>query len=201
MINSLAEKLVKKLLSNGTIGADDEELYVYGLFILLSQLMFFVITAVFGLVLGCVLESIIFYISFQFIRKYAGGYHASTEGRCELMSTLSIFACIVVIRLSKQFDFQMALLIAAAICAVCIFCFCPLDTPEKPLSDKEFKYFRKISLIILFVIVTAMVVSYCFGFAPLFVPCCMSLILEGILLAAGRIKKAVTQEEYYESLK
>lgn len=186
------------MLSNGTIAEDDRELYIYGLFILISQLMFFVITAIFGLLLGCLLESVIFYISFQFIRKYAGGYHASTEGRCELMSTLSILASIVVIRLSRQFDFQMVMLIAAAICTVCILCLCPLDTPEKPLSDKEFKYFRKISIIILLVIVAAIVISYCFGLAILFVPCCMSLILESILLVAGKLKKAATKEKYYE---
>ncbi|MDE5984715.1 MAG: accessory gene regulator B family protein [Eubacterium sp.] len=198
MINNFAERLTKKLLSSGTITEDDSELYTYGLFILISQMMFFIITAIFGLLLGCLLESIIFYVSFQFIRKYAGGYHASSEGRCELMSTLSILASIVVIRLSKQFDFQMVLLIAAAICAVCIFCFCPLDTPEKPLSDKEFKHFRKISLIILLVIITVIVISYCFELTALLVPCCMSLILESILLTAGKLKKTVTKEEYYE---
>lgn len=191
MINHLAERLVKKLLSNGTIDEEDRELYIYGLFILLSQLMFFIITAVFGLALGCIVESIVFYVAFQFIRKYAGGYHASTEARCEIMSTLSILACIVVIRLEKQFDFQMVLLIAAAISAVCIFCFCPLDTPEKPLSEKEFKYFRKISWIILFVITGAILISYVLKLELVSVPCCMSLILEAILITAGKINKAI----------
>lgn len=156
---------------------------------LLSQLMFFIITCIFGLVLNCIIESIIFYISFQFIRKYAGGYHASTETRCEILSTLSIFACIVVIRLSKTYDFQTVLLIISALSAVCIFVFCPLDTPEKPLSDKEFRYFRKISWLILLVIVAAVIVSYVFKFQMVTVPCCMSLILESILLAAGKIKR------------
>lgn len=191
MINHLAERLVKKLLSNGTIDEEDRELYIYGLFILLSQIMFFIITAVFGLALGCIVESIVFYVAFQFIRKYAGGYHASTEARCEIMSTLSILACIVVIRLEKQFDFQMVLLIAAAISAVCIFCFCPLDTPEKPLSEKEFKYFRKISWIILFVITGAILISYVLKLELVSVPCCMSLILEAILITAGKISKAI----------
>lgn len=192
MINHLAERLVKKLLSSGTITEEDRELYIYGLFILLSQCMFFIITAVFGLILGCVIESIVFYVAFQFIRKYAGGYHASTETRCEIMSTLSILACIVVIRLEKQFDFQTVVFIAAAVSAVCIFCFCPLDTPEKPLSEKEFKYFRKISWIILSVIISATVVSYVLSFKIVSVPCCMSLILEAILISAGKVNKAIT---------
>lgn len=189
MISKLSNYLTEKLLSNGTIIDEDKELYIYGLFMLLSQLMFFIIACIFGLILGCVLESIIFYIAFQFIRRYAGGYHASTETRCEILSTLSILACIVVIKLSKTYDFQTVLLLITMLSAVCIFVFCPLDTPEKPLSDKEFKYFRKVSWIILFVIIVAIIISYVFKFQMVTVPCCLSLILESILLAAGKIKR------------
>lgn len=189
MINNLSVYFIEKLLSNGTINDEDKELYIYGLFMLLSQLMFFVITCIFGLILKCILESIIFYIAFQFIRKYAGGYHASTETRCEISTTLSILACIVLIRLSKTYDFQIALVTITVISAISIFCLCPLDTPEKPLSDKEFRYFRKISWLILFVIITVITVSYIFKLSIIIVPCCLSLILESILLALGKIKR------------
>ena len=189
MISKLSNYLTEKLLSNGTIIDEDKELYIYGLFMLISHLMFFIIACIFGLILGCIFESIIFYIAFQFIRRYAGGYHASTETRCEILSTLSILACIVVIKLSKTYDFQTVLLLITILSAVCIFVFCPLDTPEKPLSDKEFKYFRKVSWIILFVIIVAIIISYVFKFQIVTVPCCLSLILESILLVAGKIKR------------
>lgn len=189
MINKLSTFFTEKLLSNGTISDEDKELYIYGLFMLLSQLMFFIIACIFGFVLNCIIESIIFYIAFQFIRKYAGGYHAATETRCEILSTLSISACIVVIRLSKTYDFQTVLLIISAVSSVCIFVFCPLDTPEKPLSKKEFKYFRKISRTILLVISISVIVSYIFKFQMVLVPCCLSLILESVLIVAGKIKK------------
>lgn len=189
MISKLSNYLTEKLLSNGTICDEDKDLYIYGLFMLISHLMFFIIACIFGLILGCVLESIIFYIAFQFIRRYAGGYHASTETRCEIFSTLSILACIIVIKLSKTYDFQTVLLLITILSAVCIFVFCPLDTPEKPLSEKEYKYFRKVSWLILFVIAAAIIVSYVFKFQMVTVPCCLSLILESILLAAGKIKR------------
>lgn len=189
MISKLSTRLTEKLLSNGTISNEDKELYIYGLFMLLSQLMFFIIACIFGLILECLFESIIFYIAFMLIRRYAGGYHALTETRCEILSTLSILACIVVIRVSKTYDIQTVLLIISAVSSVCIFVLCPLDTPEKPLSDKEFKYFRKVSWIILFVIIIAIIVSYVFKFQMVLVPCCLSLILESILLAAGKIKR------------
>lgn len=189
MINKLSTRLTERLLSNGTISDEDKDLYIYGLFMLFSHLMFFIIACIFGLILGCIFESIIFYIAFQFIRRYAGGYHASTETRCEIFSSLSILACIVVIKLLKTYDFQTVLLLITILSAVCIFIFCPLDTPEKPLSDKEFKYFRKVSWLILLVIVTVIIVSYFLKLNILITPCCMSLILESILLTSGKIKR------------
>ena len=189
MINNLSTRITEKLISSNIVKQEDRDLYIYGIFMLLSQLMFILLTVVFGLVLNCVIESIVFYIAFQFIRRYAGGYHAKTEARCEIMSTQSIFACLVIIRLSDLYGFDTVLLCLAIVAAISIAVFCPLDTPEKPLSEKEFKYFRKISWVILFVIAGTIVISYFFRFNVLFAPCCMSLILESILIIAGKIKQ------------
>lgn len=189
MISKLSARITKRLLSSDAISEEDKELYIYGLFILLSQLMYFIIVCIFGLILECTFESIIFYITFQFIRRYAGGYHASTETRCEILSTLSILTSIVVIKFSKIYDFQTVLLIISATSTVCIFFLCPLDTPEKPLSEKEFKYFRKVSWMILFVIIITIAVSCIFKLRVVTIPCCLSIILESILLVVGKIKK------------
>ena len=191
----MISKLSKKIVNQLNILDDEQELYEYGFFILLSQILYFIIAIIIGTICGTVFESIIFYIAFQFIRRYAGGYHAATETRCEILSTLSILACIVVIKLSKTYDIQTALLIISALSAVCIFVFCPLDTPEKPLTDKEFRYFRKISWLILLAIVVAIIVSYIFKFKIVTVPCCLSLILESILLTVGKIKRVSQKTE------
>lgn len=189
MINKIALKTAKKFVKNDNTKYDKTEIYQYGFFVLYSNLIFFSIIVILGVIFNVFLSGIIFYFAFFSIRQYAGGYHASTETRCEILSTLSILACIVVIRLSKIYDIQITLLIISALSAVCIFAFCPLDTPEKPLTDKEFRYFRKVSWIILLVIIIAIVVSYIFKFKMVTVPCCLSLILESILLAAGKIKR------------
>lgn len=190
MVNKLSQKITEKLLESGIISEEEQELYIYGLFILISTVMYFVLNCIFGLMLGCFFESVIFFTAFQFIRKYAGGYHAATETRCEIMSTISLFACIVVIRLSRSYDLDTVLFCISLIAAAIIALFSPLDTPEKPLSEKEFKYFRKISWIILFVITAAAIITYCVSFDPVLIPCCLSLILESILLSAGKIKKS-----------
>lgn len=189
MIGKLALKTAEKFVKNYNTLYDKIEIYQYGFFVLYSNLIFFLLIAILGVIFKSFLSSIIFYFAFFLIRQFAGGYHASTETRCEVLSTLSILACIVVIRLSKTYDFQTVLLLITILSAVCIFVFCPLDTPEKPLSKKEYKYFRKVSWLILFVIVAAIIISYVFKFQIVTVPCCLSLILESILLVAGKIKR------------
>lgn len=194
MINNLSARLADRLLSKGCINKDELELYIYGFFMLLSHLMYLALACIFGLIFKCFFESIIFYIAFQFIRRYAGGYHAATETRCEILSALSILASIGIIKLSKIYDFKAVLLLIAIMSMALIFCLCPLDTPEKPLSKKEFEHFRKISLIILLVISAVIAVSYFLDFNLLFAPCCIGLILESILLVSGKIKKALQKK-------
>lgn len=193
MINNLSVRLTKILLDKGSITEDERDLYIYGFFMLLSQLVYFILACIFGLLFQCFFKSVIFYIAFQFIRRYAGGYHAATETRCEILSSLSILGSMGIVKLSESYDFQLALLLITLVSAVCIFVLCPHDTPEKPLTKKEFQYFRKISRIILLVIFFVVIISYFLKVNILFAPCCMSLILESILLFAGKIKKVHTE--------
>lgn len=194
MINKISSKIVEILIKHSLVENEDKELYLYGFFILLSQILYFIIVITIGILFNVIFESIIFYITFQFIRRYAGGYHAKTETRCEILSTLSILCCIVLIKLSKMYDIRIALLSASLVFAVLIFILCPLDTPEKPLNDKEYKYFRKISWIILSLIIIAIIVSFYLKFNIVFAPCCASLILEGVLIGTGQIKKAYSKK-------
>lgn len=194
MINKISSKIVEILIKHSLVENEDKELYLYGFFILLSQILYFIIVITIGILFNVIFESIIFYITFQFIRRYAGGYHAKTETRCEILSTLSILCCIVLIKLSKMYDIRIALLSASLVFAVLIFILCPLDTPEKPLNDKEYKYFRKISWIILSLIIIAIIVSFYFKFNVVFAPCCASLILESVLIGTGQIKKAYSKK-------
>ncbi len=194
MIGKLAYKTAKRFIKYPNTCYDKIEIYQYGFFVLYSNIIFLLLTIILGAVLNVLSSSIVFFIAFFSIRQYAGGYHASTETRCEIMSTLSILACIIVMRLSKTYDFQFALLVVSAVSAVCIAILCPLDTPEKPLSENEFRHFRKISWLILSVTSFAVIVSYFTKLKWLqifFTPCCLSLVLESFLLVAGKLKRLV----------
>lgn len=189
MISKLSKKIVVDLIDKSIINDTEEELYTYGFFMLLSRTLYFILTLIFGVLLNIVLESIVFYVAFQFIRTSAGGIHASSELKCEVATTLSLLLCLGVVKLCDLYNLKIVIIILTIVAVVLIFLLCPLDTPEKPLNKKEKVYFRKKSWIILLIILIVIGVSSYFEINTLIYSCSVSLILEGILLFLGKIKE------------
>ena len=106
MIGKLSDKLTLALIRRGQIDADERELYAYGFFILLSDLFFGIIACLIGAVCGVILEAILFYIAFRCIRQYAGGYHAKTETRCQVLSSLAILLAVLAVKAMEAFSLQ-----------------------------------------------------------------------------------------------
>ncbi len=188
MISSIASKVVKKLIDSAVISDTEQELYLYGFFVLISQILYFTLTIIFGIILDIVLESVVFYIAFQFIRRYAGGIHASSELKCAVATTTSIFLCLFCVKLCETSNIQVFVLMLTALSSAFIFVFCPLDTPEKPLTEKEYKYFRKISRIVLMVLLVVIIVCVIIK-SNVAYSVCFGIILESFLLIAGRLKR------------
>ncbi len=189
MINDLGKRLTNTLINNQQIDESERRLYEYGFFLLISNVMYFAITFAMGSILKIISESIIFYIAFNLIRGYAGGYHASSELKCWVATTVSIFLCLGIVKLCNLYNIKTVIIFLTIVAAVLIFLLCPLDTPEKPLTIKEKKYFRKKSWKILLIILTIICLSLSFKINALIYPCSVSLILEGILLFLGKIKE------------
>lgn len=188
MIGRIASGVVEKLTDSTTISDTEKELYLYGFFILISQILYFIITIIMGILLDIVSLSVVFYISFQFIRRYAGGIHASSELKCEIISTTSIFICLLCVKSNVMFDIQIPTLILTLFASIVIFILCPLDTPEKPLTKEELRYFRKISLIVLAIMLSIIIISIVIKLTIAY-PICFSIILESVFLVAGKIKR------------
>ena len=81
MIYDLSVRLTSRLEKRGYLPDSEEEIVAYGLFSLLSKLMYAVICLILGLIFSVPLESMIFYAVFLFVKKYGGGFPASTEDR------------------------------------------------------------------------------------------------------------------------
>ena len=104
MVNKLSIYVTNILVDKGKIIKEDYELYHYGLFILISEILLFMYCLLVGAVFKNILPSILFYMFFSLVHRFSGGFHAKTELHC-LIITLSFFLIsIILIKLSTQLN-------------------------------------------------------------------------------------------------
>lgn len=126
------------------------ELYKYAVYIVLSALWHIVTIIILGVCFGLVLESILFYLSFIAIRKFAGGYHAKRPLGCYAFSVATIVLSLASLNILLIYDnliINIVLLMFQLLCLGVIFVLAPLDTENNPLGDKEKHLYKKISIV------------------------------------------------------
>ena len=183
MIYDLSVRLTSRLEKRGYLPDSEEEIVAYGLFSLLSKLMYAVICLILGLIFSVPLESMIFYAVFLFVKKYGGGFHASTEGRCMILSTIEILLsiCFVFFALRESAVLKSGAL-ASAVAYIIICILSPAAAKEKPLDDAEKIRYRERSIIRVTLTFAAMTAVLIFGYPRICAPLCAALMLEGVSL-------------------
>lgn len=143
MITKLSTKLTKVLLKRSIVSADDEELYAYGFFMILSYLIFFFIALSIGFILRIPIESVVFYMTFCIIRNYAGGIHANTETKCTVFTTISIAVSLILIKLLVTYNLIITSSVMMVLASICLFAFAPLSNEQKEIDENARLRFRK----------------------------------------------------------
>lgn len=150
-MDSVNNKIIRFFINNSIIEEDDKELYEYALSITVSALIHIITIVVLGITFGLVAESIIFYVCFIAIRKFSGGYHAKTAGRCYISSVILSVLFLAVLKLLISNINNIIIISIFAISIFSIGCVCvlsPLDTKNRPLSDKEKSIYGKTARVI-----------------------------------------------------
>ena len=88
---NLSFKIITHLEKRGLLQDEDREIIAYGLFSFIFNAYCLVLCIIIGLLLSIAVESAVFFCSFLFIRRYAGGFHAKKEWMCLILSTLGTY--------------------------------------------------------------------------------------------------------------
>lgn len=190
MFEKTSEKITNAIAQNGTIKAEDKELYKYGIEQGMMILLNLCTTLIIGAVFKMVWQSILFTAAYIPIRSYAGGYHSKTPQRCYIFSILMIIA---VLWGMKYFDNTYFICIALLVFAsIIILLLSPVEDKNKPLDKLEKHVYKKRTLIILgieiliillFLVIDILSISFCMVIA---------LFSLSIMLVLGRIKIALS---------
>lgn len=194
MIGALTEKIVSFCEKQKLTENQDIELIKYGLFLFLTHIQYLIICLCFGLVFKCVIESIVFFICFSLLRMFCGGFHASTETKCFIISFIAIAVSIILINLFEKRDYNLILIVLAIVSAVITLLLSPIDNKSKPLAINEKKKFRMIVLLIVFIFSVSFVLLFN-SFFFISVSIAVSLIVSSLFLLIGKIRKNFPKNE------
>ena len=106
-MKKLAEKLVESMMKYGTLSNEDKGIYVFGIYQTMVSALEILLMLVTGILCGVGWQCVIFLVSFVVLRRYAGGYHASTLPRCVLMSWSIVFGAPIEDSHKKLYDYEI----------------------------------------------------------------------------------------------
>ncbi len=146
MTHKLAYNISLFLCRKDTIDEEDIDIYTYGFEVLMDSVLETLLLLVSGLLLGCIVETLVFVGAFAVLRSFTGGYHASTKIVCTVM-TLS--TCVINILISSIMSKYTGLIMVLGIIGTTVIWICaPKAHANKPLSDQQRARNRTISRVL-----------------------------------------------------
>lgn len=149
MINVLSDKLLRFMRNNfKNYNVELNEVYKYGIEITISSFLNFFLIFILSLLSGDLINGLIFLIIFITVRKYCGGYHATTYFRCNLIFSLSfiitVISSMLLGHLSEALLYIEILMVALGIIPVILFA--PVKNKYKQIDYSGMKKYKYISI-------------------------------------------------------
>lgn len=146
MVRKVSQKVTERLIFRKVIKDGDYEIYQYGLEQLLTSILELLTLLAIGLIMGMIWQVMIFVLSFMLLRKYAGGYHASTPVRCYLLTNLVILSVLSVMKYIGIIIFIYLGLFMVS--STIILALSPVQAVNKELDEIERIIYRKKTIFI-----------------------------------------------------
>lgn len=133
MYHEVATRLIAYFICRTGDKKDDFEIFVYGAELLLSSIVNTVLVLAIGLVFGRMPETLLFLIFFCPLRKYSGGFHASSYWSCSLIFCI-YFSLLCGFVETIPLGFRLAM---ASFDALIVWLLAPVEDPNKPIRGKR----------------------------------------------------------------
>ena len=182
----MTRKIVESLIANGAVPSEDRELYEYGIRQGSLMVINLVTVILIGMFLGMVLQSLVFMLAYIPMRTYAGGYHANTQLRCYLLSIPFMMIVLLGIRMIP-WNGYVCLCVLLCIGLV-LYKLAPVENPNRPFREIEFKVFKKRTRIIAVALSCSAILFWIVGIKQIAVSIIMALLMVSVMLILGVLK-------------
>lgn len=173
-------RIARSIAQNLNLSSEDSVILEYGLKKVSMLIEDKVFTLICGWVLGVIVESMIFQISFTILRIHVGGYHAKSEHQCKVQSAIVTVLALILI---KEIPFMTWYgYFAIILTSVFITAKAPVETKNKPLSVKEKYVNHKKSCVILILLNILSGIFMCLQWNFFVAPLIVAVIIVGMFV-------------------
>lgn len=185
-MEKIAKRLTDWLIAKEAVAFDEKELYEYGIFHLLLNIIDTISILLLAVLFHEVMPTVFYIICFCTLRKYAGGYHAKTVFTCYLLTLTAALGMLVLLR---QFDFIAPFqFVLWFISGIIILLFSPIQNVNKILDDIEKVIYQKRTIITWLIQTIGMVLLYWLDFSNCFEAILISHVYVAISMIVGKMR-------------
>ena len=149
MQHRLSECIADFLLSQKVIKKQEKEIYVYGTQLVISSIINLLICITISLLLGELINGLIFFAIFSSLRRFTGSFHCKTFIMCNVVfSSVVALALLSNTFLGKVFENYVIVMVTAIFNLICILLFSPVYNENKKLTYLQKRRFLISSIIV-----------------------------------------------------
>lgn len=156
MEEKISDAICSKWIEKKVIPFEYKDVYVYGFEMLISTLVNIAVILLLGMFLNQLDMTIIFLFLFIFLRRLTGGYHANTRLQCRIYTLSAYLIVIAASNTTTVGIFENICLGGASILTIARFC--PIENPNKPITEKNRRKLKYYSIIIIILFVASAVI-------------------------------------------
>lgn len=146
MIARISSRIVKALIENSIIETEENEVYQYGIEMVISTTIVILIVLCCGILFGELLSSIVFFIVFAFVRSSSGGYHADTYFKCNIIYTINLVIVLFWVKFAPPYYSLCGHIMFLLIYFLMVYQFSPVENSNKPLDNSQKKKHRMLCI-------------------------------------------------------
>lgn len=144
MLERLAENISFYLIVNKIIDIKEQDIYIYGLQLIISIIFTSISILIIGSLIGELLSAIIYLSIYFLLKSYTGGYHAKHYYQCYFYSILVYIVLLYINNITLDGYKPMIGLLSITIAITVIFKWAPIENRNNPKTKVEMIKNRKI---------------------------------------------------------
>lgn len=187
-------KLLSILQTQGFVDNSNDKIVELGLQRLKTIVLDILFSLLASFLFGDLIVGILFELSYCILRVYAGGYHAPTKFICTWFSYISVLLFLILIFFLPLGSIAMHMLLCAAMLSIVLFS--PVESKNKPLSNREKQVYRRNSLLIAATELAAYLLLFFNNTALYAKTICFAICLVAIGLIADVVQKKITKNSH-----